>query len=77
MLLTRAEEGSVIAASPRPAGDFRQMSINQPGDIYEQEADLVAAQVLARPPYGREQRSPAHPALWDNRTRRRVRRLPV
>jgi Domain of unknown function (DUF4157) len=49
MLLTRAEEGSVIAASPRPAGDFRQMSINQPGDTYEQEADLVAEQALATP----------------------------
>ena len=49
MLLTRAEEGSVIAVSPRPAGDFRQMSINQPGDTYEQEADLVAEQALATP----------------------------
>jgi uncharacterized protein DUF4157 len=49
MLLTRADKGSLITASPRPAFDFRQMSINQPGDIYEQEADLVAEQVSATP----------------------------
>jgi hypothetical protein len=54
MLLTRAEKGSVIAASPRPAFDFRQglqtkRQINQPGDTYEQEADLVAEQVSGTP----------------------------
>jgi hypothetical protein len=54
MLLTRAEKESVIAASPRPVFDFRQglqtkLQINQPGDIYEQEADRAAEQVLATP----------------------------
>jgi Domain of unknown function (DUF4157) len=54
MLLTPAKEGSVTAYSPRPASDFRQglqtkLQVNQPCDVYEQEADLVAEQVLATP----------------------------
>jgi hypothetical protein len=54
MLLTRAEKGSVTASSPQPAFDFRQglqtkLQVNQPGDIYEQEADRVAEQVSATP----------------------------
>ena len=55
MLLTPCGiEGSATAASPRPAGDFGQglqtkLQVNQPGDAYEQEADLVAEQALATP----------------------------
>src|SRR5262245_43412328 len=54
MLLTRAETGSVTAASPRPAFDSEQglqtkLHINQPGDTYEQEADVVAEQMSATP----------------------------
>jgi Domain of unknown function (DUF4157) len=53
MLLTRAEKGSVTS-SPQPAFDFRQglqtkLQVNQPGDVYEQEADRVAEQVSATP----------------------------
>jgi Domain of unknown function (DUF4157) len=54
MLLARAEKGSVTASSPRPASDVGQgqqtkLQVNQPGDVYEQEADRVAEQVLATP----------------------------
>ena len=55
-----------------------KLRINQPGDIYEQEADRVAEQVLAKPAYPPSAaRRRASSAFRDNRAGRRVRRLPA